>query len=152
MLTSDFSCAPRVPSGPVFSLSSLALQTLATIPFLIALTLNFIMTSVPDYRGAGITILIDRAFPSAAGTDRDNVITGSGADMQYRFRCSSSISVRAGQRAELMVDETGRLFTIAGCAGEEKWAAAKARWSAWVFLSFLLVVTLFRLETVRRPH
>lgn len=123
----------------------MALQLLVALPFAALLAANFIITTVPDYHPSAVEIRIDSVFPRDMHRDRDNIVTGSRQDTHYRFRCSPRVPLRVGELAELLVDSTGRHFSITTCADHEQRAADRARWSAWAACSLVLFLILSRI-------
>lgn len=121
---------------------TLGWQLLIAIPFALVLAANFVITSVPDYRPAGFAIRIDTVFPADPLRDRDDIVTGSHADIHYRFRCNPRAALRVGVQAELLADMSGPHFTIPACFDYELRAAMRARWSAWAACSLVLGILL----------
>lgn len=134
----------------VLSLRSLAWQLLVALPFAGLLAANFVITSVPDYRPAGLAIRIDTVFPRDWLRDRDDIVTGSQDEIHYRFRCSPRAGLRVGAKADLLVDSSGLHFSIPACADLEQRAATRARWSAWAACSLALFILLSWIRPDRR--
>jgi hypothetical protein len=134
-----------VGSSGTLSARTIGLQALVSVPFAALLAANFVFTSVPDYQPAAVEIRIDSVFPRDTRGDRDNIITGSRQDIHYRFRCSPLVPLRIGDPADLLVDGSGRHFSIPTCADHERRAADRARWSAWALCSLVLFLLLSRI-------
>lgn len=139
----------EVGASGVFSGRTLGLQLLVSLPFAVLLAANFVITSVPDYHASGHTIRIDSVFPRDPLRDRDDIVTGSHDELLYRFRCSPRAGLRVGAKADLLVDSSGRHFSVRACADDEQRAATRARWSAWAACSLVLFVLLGR---IMRPE